>query len=281
MEELMDILPIAVIICFAVFTVLIVLIAVGIKVKGNENAPQTVDELYGAWNNQSKIVRVSIAIRLIFIAGNLAIAGYFALGLLMGVEPMEFFRGMIDYENAGDEEIFQLVKKLTCNYFFGYIAVLVGCWLLISLLNMLSTFSLAKWINKRNIDCYPLINRSEGDFQLRTVSRGYLVSVQPSVRIIFLVDYALKIVAAIALIWTLRKFLLHALDSAYVSFFSAEVEPRMMDWLKELSISREAMIIYAILAVTAAGGIAVWAILNKKQKDLLRTEAERRGESNL
>ena len=91
----------------------------------------------------------------------------------------------------------------------------------------------------------------------------------------------MKIVAAIALIWTLRKFLLHALDSAYVSFFSAEVEPRMMDWLKELSISREAMIIYAILAVTAAGGIAVWAILNKKQKDLLRTEAERRGESNL
>ena len=96
MEELMDILPIAVIICFAVFTVLIVLVAVGIKVKGNENAPQTVDELYGAWNNQSKVVRLSIAIRLIFIAGNLAIAGYFAFGLLMGVEPIEFFRGMID-----------------------------------------------------------------------------------------------------------------------------------------------------------------------------------------
>ena len=281
MEELMDILPIAVIICFAVFTVLIVLIAVGIKVKGNENAPQTVDELYGAWNNQSKIVRVSIAIRLIFIAGNLAIAGYFALGLLMGVEPMEFFRGMIDYENAGDEEIFRLVKRLTCNYFFGYIAVLVGFWLLISLFNMFSTFSLAKWINKRNIDCYPLINRSEGNFQLRTVSRGYLVSAQPSVRIIFLVDYALRIAASVAFVWALRKFLLRAVADAYTSFFGDAVEPKMRDWLRTLLVSREAIVIYAIFAVAAAVGIAVWAILNKKQKELLKTEAECRGKSDL
>ena len=281
MEELMDILPIAVIICFAVFTVLVVLVAVGVKVKGNENAPQTVDELYGAWNNQSKIVRVSIAIRLIFIAGNLAIAGYFALGLLMGVEPMEFFRGMIDYDNAGDEEIFRLVKRLTCNYFFGYIAVLVGFWLLISLFNMFSTFSLAKWINKRNIDCYPLINRSEGNFQLRTVSRGYLVSAQPSVRIIFLVDYALRIAASVAFVWALRKFLLRAVADAYTSFFGDAVEPKMRYWLRTLLVSREAIVIYAIFAVAAAVGIAVWAILNKKQKELLKTEAECRGKSDL
>lgn len=277
MEELMDILPIAVIICFAVFTILVLLIAIGIKVKGNEYAPKTVDELYGAWNNQSKVVRLSVAARLIFIGGNLAIACYFAFGLLMGVEPTEFFRKMIDYENAGDEEIFQFLRKLTVDYFFGYVAILAGSWLIIALLGMLQTFSLSRWIKQKNIDCYPLIKKKEGNINIKQVSKSYLVAAQPSSSIVFYVDYAIKIVLSAAGLWSVRRFLTGALASARESFFFGGPEPEMGEWLKKMLITNEAIAIYVIIGVAIVLSIVIRTIINKKQTALLdAVEASRK-----